>query len=77
MSFAAKFARGPNVVATVAETFQTALRHHQAGNLDLAERLYQQILLADPDHGETHHLLGVLAFQKGQFDRAFDSIRQA
>jgi tetratricopeptide (TPR) repeat protein len=64
-------------VATVAEAFQTALRHHQTGKLDLAERLYQQIIVADPDHGDSHHLLGVLAFQKGRYDQAVHCITKA
>jgi len=62
---------------TVAEAFSLALRYHQAGNLDLAERLYQQILQADPSHAGAHHLLGVLAYQMGRFDVAIASIRQS
>jgi len=64
-------------VPTVAEVFSSALQHHQAGNLRQAELLYQQILQADPNHPDGHHMLGVLAYHRGQFGQAVASIRQA
>jgi tetratricopeptide (TPR) repeat protein len=64
-------------MTTLAEAFTVALRQHQAGNLHEAEHLYRQILQAYPDHADTHHLVGVLAFQRGQFDHAVASIRHA
>jgi len=62
---------------TVAETFALALQHHQAGNLRLAEPLYRQVLQADPNHADSHHLLGVLAYQTGRYDQAVTAIRHA
>jgi predicted O-linked N-acetylglucosamine transferase (SPINDLY family) len=62
---------------TVAEAFNIAVQHHQAGNLPVAEQLYRQIVLADPNHADAHHLLGVLACQTGHFDHAVASIRRA
>jgi tetratricopeptide (TPR) repeat protein len=64
-------------VPTVAEAFAQALQLHQAGNLPQAERLYRQILQADPHHADSHHLLGVLAYQVGQYAPAIESIRHA
>ena len=64
-------------MATVADTFAVAFENHQAGKLPVAERLYQQILQADPHHAGAHHLLGALAYQTGRFDHAVLSIRQA
>src|SRR5579862_5650217 len=64
-------------VATAAEVCALAFQHHQAGNLPLAERLYVQVLEADPNNADAHHLLGVLAYQLGHFDRAVTAIRQA
>jgi len=64
-------------VPTVAEVLASALQQHQAGNLHQAELLYQQILQTNPDHADTHHLLGVLAFQMGRYDLAVTSIRHA
>jgi len=61
----------------IPEMFALALRHHQAGNLHEAERLYRQILQTDPRQADTHHLLGVLASQLGRHEEAIALIRQA
>ncbi|HEY3902084.1 MAG TPA: tetratricopeptide repeat protein [Chthoniobacter sp.] len=49
----------------VAQTFQLALRHHQAGQLSQAESLYRQILAVQPNHAGALHFLGLLAHQAG------------
>jgi tetratricopeptide (TPR) repeat protein len=64
-------------VTTVAEAFSLALQHHQAGRVDQAEKLYQQILQADPNHADSHHLLGVVRYQTGRYAEAVASIQQA
>jgi tetratricopeptide (TPR) repeat protein len=62
---------------SIPETFDLALRHHQAGNHPLAEQLYRQILEAEPQHVNALHLLGVLAYQAGKYNRAVDFMEQA
>jgi protein O-GlcNAc transferase len=64
-------------VATVAEMFAVALQFHQSGQLRQAEQLYRQILQADPAHADAHHLLGVFAYQVGEFDQAVAAIGKA
>jgi tetratricopeptide (TPR) repeat protein len=59
------------------EAYAAALLHHRAGRLDDAERLYRQVLAADPRHADSLHLLGVLASQMGRNDDAADLINQA
>jgi predicted O-linked N-acetylglucosamine transferase (SPINDLY family) len=59
-----------------AAQFDEALRHHRAGRLLEAERLYRQVCAADPTHAGGFHLLGVVAHQLGRPDAA-DSIRRA
>jgi predicted O-linked N-acetylglucosamine transferase (SPINDLY family) len=57
--------------------FREALHHHQNGRLTEAEGLYRQVLVIDPQHADSLHLLGVLAGQKGALDTAIDFISQA
>jgi len=57
--------------------FTDAVRRHQAGQFDEAERLYGQVLTADPGHAASLHLLGVVAYQTGRYDLAADLISQA
>jgi protein O-GlcNAc transferase len=61
----------------MSELFPLAMRHHQAGNLGEAERLYRLILQDDPRHGDALHLLGVLHHQSGRNEAAVELIRQA
>src|ERR1019366_4714207 len=61
----------------VQEMFADAVRHHQAGRLHEAERLYRQILAADSRHADSLHLLGVIAYQVGHHDLAADLINRA
>ena len=49
---------------------QSAWRQHQAGNFAEAERLYQQVLRANPRHAGALQLLGFLYFQRGEFAEA-------
>jgi tetratricopeptide (TPR) repeat protein len=65
------------IVMTVAEAFALALRHHQAGNLLPAEQICRQILQAASGHADSHHLLGVLAYQTGRYEQAVSAIRSA
>jgi predicted O-linked N-acetylglucosamine transferase (SPINDLY family) len=53
------------------------MAHHQAGRLAEAEALYRQILQATPDHAVALHLLGVIAYQVGQFPLALQLIDEA
>ena len=67
----------PPVVRSPAETFDRAVRQHQAGRWDEAEAMYQEILQAQPNHADALHLLGVLAQQRGRPGEAVERIRQA
>lgn len=54
-----------------------ALDHHLAGRRDEAERIYREILAADPDHRDALHLLGVIAYEAGRYEEAVERIRLA
>jgi tetratricopeptide (TPR) repeat protein len=59
------------------DSFSEALRLHQSGQFAEAERLYRQILVRDPRHADSLHLLGVLAYQRGEPQSAIDLIGHA
>ncbi|HWE74565.1 MAG TPA: tetratricopeptide repeat protein [Stellaceae bacterium] len=59
------------------DSFNEALRLHQNGQFAEAERLYRQILTRDPRHADSLHLLGVLAYQRGEPQIAIDLIARA
>ena len=54
------------------QAFALAFEHYQAGRLDEARALYEGILELRPDHADSLHCLGALAFRQGRFE---DSVR--
>ncbi|HEX3754117.1 MAG TPA: tetratricopeptide repeat protein [Rhizomicrobium sp.] len=54
-----------------------ALRLHQAGDLPEAERLYRQMLAAEPDSFTAHHALGIIRAQQGRNAEAIEWIGAA
>jgi tetratricopeptide (TPR) repeat protein len=54
-----------------------ALRHHRAGQVDEAERIYSQILAIDPNHSDSLHLLGMAAYHTGRPEDAIAMICKA
>lgn len=62
-----------NITSWLVEAFTS----HQAGRLADAERLYRQILTAQPDHSDSLYLLGVISYQRGDYAQALDQIDRA
>jgi tetratricopeptide (TPR) repeat protein len=58
-------------------SLSTALRHHQSGRLDAAAEIYHDILADAPHNADARHLLGLVAFQSGNFELAVNHIRRA
>ena len=52
-------------MATIPEALAMAVRHHRAGRLQHAERIYKQVLQADPNNAAALNYLGMIASQKG------------
>jgi tetratricopeptide (TPR) repeat protein len=51
-----------------------AFASHQAGRLAEAERVYRQILAAQPGHSDSLYLLGIISYQRGDYALALDQI---
>lgn len=54
-----------------------ALRCHQNGEFDEAERLYRETIRIDPRHSDAIHLLGVVDLQRGRHDDSIANLRRA
>ena len=54
-----------------------AINQHRAGQLAEAERTYRQILGTDPDNADSLHLLGIIAYQRGEHAKAVELIGHA
>src|SRR5437763_1953416 len=64
-------------MSTPSSSMQLALRRHQLGELDDAERMYREVLKSEPHNADAHHLLGLVALQQSQHERAIEHLRQA
>src|SRR5690348_9344384 len=58
-------------------SLQSALRHHEAGNLAAAEQAYHAILAREPENAAAIHFLGMLAHQAGRSDRGLALLRRS
>jgi tetratricopeptide (TPR) repeat protein len=66
----------PMTDPTIHEALETAARHHRAGELPAAEKIYRQVLALQPNDPDALHLLGVLAAQVGNAE-AIPLLRKA
>jgi tetratricopeptide (TPR) repeat protein len=62
---------------SIAQLLEQGMKLHQAGRLEQAQQVYQQILRLEPDHADALHLLGVLAAQSGKPELALAPIQRA
>jgi Flp pilus assembly protein TadD/2-polyprenyl-3-methyl-5-hydroxy-6-metoxy-1,4-benzoquinol methylase len=69
--------RGGPAISPMAATLAQAFRAHQAGHRSDAERMYRDVLAAEPRNAAALHLLGALMQQSGRGDEAISLIRQA
>ena len=59
------------------QTLQQAITHHQAGELEDAEKRYRSILTKEPKHADANHHLGVLLKQGDKADIALPFFKTA
>jgi len=67
----------PDSPAKLGQLLQEALRLHQAGRLGEAETCYRQILTQQPKHPDALHYLGLLAYQRGDYETAANLIGES
>jgi protein O-GlcNAc transferase len=61
----------------ITRTVNAGFANHQAGRLKRAEALYRKALERDPEQAEALHLLGVIAYQRGDTETAIALIGRA
>src|SRR5882672_12002669 len=64
-------------MSTTSETLQLAVKYHQTGQFEQAEKLYRTVLESEPNNPDAHHLLGLAALAVGQAQVAVEHIRTA
>jgi protein O-GlcNAc transferase len=62
---------------TIRQAMELALKHHQAGRLSEAEKIYRQILIHQPKNAEVLSLLSAITFQSGDNHAALELINRA
>lgn len=70
-------AAGSAVTDDAQQAVQLAFAHQNAGRLQEAERIYEQVLVADPDHFNALQLLGTVYLQRGEHVRAAEKLEAA
>jgi tetratricopeptide (TPR) repeat protein len=63
--------------ATISAALAQAKAYHRAGELQVAEKLYRQIVQVDPAQGEAYYLLGTLCHALGKLDEAAACLERA
>ena len=67
----------PGLNGDIDRQIDAALEQQRNGRLAEAEAAYRAILDQEPDHAETHQLLGLLLYQRGDTERALGELRNA
>src|SRR5215470_13066237 len=67
----------PATLAEMESIFAQALAFHRAGMLAEAEAQYRRVLEVYPKSFDCTHLLGVIAYQRGNYSDAIDRIDAA
>jgi len=60
-----------------AELYHYGIEHHKAGRFAEAEKLYTAILVTDPGHADSLHMIGLLASQTNRVDVGIQLMEQA
>lgn len=61
----------------IQKEFSIAYDYHNQGKIEKAEVLYQTIIKKYPTHSDALHLLGVIALERNDYDKALNLIKRA
>ena len=66
-----------SIEADITAIFDKGLQAHNAGDLSVAEQLYQETLAIRPEHPEANHNIGVVLVAKNELDKALEFFKFA
>ncbi|MBY0403721.1 MAG: tetratricopeptide repeat protein [Cyanobacteria bacterium] len=67
----------PQIIEQINQLLTLGLSAHEDGQFEEAEKCYLKILEKNPNHGDAHHLLGVLCHEKKAFEKALTHLETA
>ena len=67
----------PAAAMTPDAALQHAIARHRAGELDVAERFYDELLRLDPRRADALNFMGMLQYQRGEHERALELLKRA
>ena len=62
---------------TAEDTFNLAIKYHQEGRLDVAQKFYNQVLKINPNHSGAYNNLGVIFDNLGKYQKAKECYENA
>jgi predicted TPR repeat methyltransferase len=62
---------------SLGDALRLAVRLHRAGNIEVAEKVYDAVLGVDPDHVDALHFQGMVRHQQGRLKEGLDLVRRA
>lgn len=66
-----------NKIKDINSSFRQALKFQRNGQIIKAQKIYRDIIAADPGHFDSHHLLGTTLMQGGHIQQGVDQIARA
>ena len=66
-----------NKSLTIKEIFKLAVKNHQEGKTDIAQKFYNQIISIDPNYSQAHNNLGVIFQNQMNHEKAKDCYEKA
>ena len=59
------------------EALRHAIARHRQGDLDVAERIYAELLRREPRRADALNFMGMLQYQRGEHERALELLKRA